>query len=47
VHVAPWTDHVEVHWGRHAEAYVTPVAEDCVGIVILTLARGRIRQPFD
>ena len=33
--VAPWSDAVEVHWGRHAEAYVTPVAEDLVGVALL------------
>ena len=32
---APWTDHVEVHWSTHAEAYVTPVAEDLVGVAVL------------
>ncbi|MGC0274692.1 NAD(P)/FAD-dependent oxidoreductase [Pseudactinotalea sp. Z1739] len=37
---APWTDHVEVHWSAHAEAYVTPVAEDEVGIAILTSRRA-------
>jgi flavin-dependent dehydrogenase len=40
VQTAPWTDHVEVHWGTDAEAYVTPVADDCVGIAILTSRRG-------
>ncbi|HZI95933.1 MAG TPA: FAD-dependent monooxygenase [Actinomycetales bacterium] len=35
VRVAPWTDLVEVHWGRSAEAYVTPVADDEVGIAVL------------
>ncbi|TFV61477.1 NAD(P)/FAD-dependent oxidoreductase [Mycobacterium sp. PS03-16] len=40
VHLAPWTDRVEVHWADGAEAYVTPVAEDCVGIAILTSRRG-------
>lgn len=35
VRTAPWTDFVEVHWGRHAEAYVTPVAPDLVGIALL------------
>jgi flavin-dependent dehydrogenase len=40
VQIAPWTDHVEVHWGPSAEAYVTPVADDCVGIAILTSRRG-------
>ena len=40
VQIAPWTDHVEVHWAPDAEAYVTPVADDCVGIAILTSRRG-------
>jgi flavin-dependent dehydrogenase len=31
----PWTDLVEVHWGRHVEAYVTPVAPDVVGVALL------------
>lgn len=33
--VAPWTDLVEVHWSPHAEAYVTPVADDVVGVALL------------
>jgi flavin-dependent dehydrogenase len=33
--VAPWTDLVEVHWTPQAEAYVTPVAADVVGIALL------------
>ena len=33
--VAPWTDLVEVHWTPGAEAYVTPVAADVVGIGLL------------
>lgn len=33
--MAPWSPWVEVHWSEHAEAYVTPVAEDLVGIAIL------------
>jgi flavin-dependent dehydrogenase len=37
---APWSDQVEVHWSRGSEAYVTPVAHDCVGIAILTSRRG-------
>lgn len=47
VQVAPWTDHVEVHWARDAEAYVTPVADDCVGIAILTSRRGGFDSHFD
>jgi len=33
--VAPWTDLVEVHWTPGAEAYVTPVAANVVGIGLL------------
>ncbi|TFV58878.1 NAD(P)/FAD-dependent oxidoreductase [Mycobacterium sp. PS03-16] len=40
VQVAPWSDHVEVHWSPRAEAYVTPVSDDCVGVVILKSSRG-------
>ena len=39
VAVSPWTDFVEVHWAPHAEAYVTPVADDLVGVALL--CRGR------
>jgi len=38
--VSPWTDLVEVYWSRLGEAYVTPVADDLVGVAILTSARG-------
>lgn len=41
---APWSDNVEVYWSRNAEAYVTPVADDCVGIAILTSHRGGFRD---
>ncbi|HET6877543.1 MAG TPA: NAD(P)/FAD-dependent oxidoreductase [Jatrophihabitans sp.] len=34
--VAPWSDFVEVHWNEHAEAYVTPVGPDCVGVALLS-----------
>jgi flavin-dependent dehydrogenase len=40
VRVAPWSDYVEVHWAAGAEAYVTPVADDCVGIALLSSRRG-------
>ncbi|WP_225754430.1 NAD(P)/FAD-dependent oxidoreductase [Actinotalea sp. Marseille-Q4924] len=33
--LAPWDDLVEVHWSPSAEAYVTPVAEDLVGVAVL------------
>ncbi|MEU6807367.1 NAD(P)/FAD-dependent oxidoreductase [Streptomyces neyagawaensis] len=38
--LAPWSDHVEVHWAPRAEAYVTPVADDLVGVAVLTATRG-------
>lgn len=40
VRTRPWTSHVEVHWSPQAEAYVTPVAEDLVGIAVLTSRRA-------
>jgi flavin-dependent dehydrogenase len=41
-HVAmtPWSDDVEVHWSPHAEAYVTPVAPDLVGVAVLSASGG-------
>jgi flavin-dependent dehydrogenase len=39
-HVAPWSDVVEVHWSTSAEAYVTPVGADLVGVALLG-PRGR------
>ncbi|MFJ9906190.1 NAD(P)/FAD-dependent oxidoreductase [Streptomyces sp. NPDC101152] len=41
--VAPWTDHVEVHWSARAEAYVTPLGPELVGVALLTC----VRAPFD
>jgi flavin-dependent dehydrogenase len=38
-----WTSYVEVHWAEGVEAYVTPVAEDVVGVALLT----SIRTSFD
>ncbi len=39
--VPPWSDTVEVYWGRETEAYVTPVADDCVGVAVLTSTQGK------
>jgi len=36
----PWSDHVEVHWAPDAEAYVTPVGDDLVGVAMLSTRRG-------
>jgi flavin-dependent dehydrogenase len=38
--IAPWSENVEVHWAADAEAYVTPVADDCIGVAVLTSRRG-------
>ena len=43
--VAPWTDLVEVHWTPHAEAYVTPVSPDVVGVALLFARPHRERLP--
>lgn len=51
--VAPWSDRVEVHWAEDAEAYVTPVADDLVGVAFLFgdeargADRGRPGRPVD
>src|SRR5262245_35787316 len=45
--IAPWTDSVEVYWSHGAEAYVTPVADDCVGIAILSSTRGGFDRHFE
>jgi flavin-dependent dehydrogenase len=42
--VAPWSKSVDVYWADDAEAYVTPVADDLVGVALLfgDAARARI-----
>ncbi len=47
VQVAPWSDYVEVHWAPGAEAYVTPVADDCVGVALLKSSRGGFDSHLD
>jgi 2-polyprenyl-6-methoxyphenol hydroxylase-like FAD-dependent oxidoreductase len=34
--IAPWSEFVEVHWGRGGQLYITPVARDCVCVVYIT-----------
>ena len=36
----PWTDLVEVYWAPGSEAYVTPVADDMIGVAVLGGGRG-------
>ncbi len=38
--VQPWSDRVEVYFGDQAEAYVTPVDQDLVGVALLFEARA-------
>lgn len=33
--IEPWTDLVEVHWQAATEVYITPVANDVIGIAVL------------
>jgi flavin-dependent dehydrogenase len=47
IHIAPWTDYVEVYWAGGAEAYITPVADDCVGVALLTSRRGGFDTHLD
>jgi flavin-dependent dehydrogenase len=44
VEQAPWTSYVEVHWSPRAEAYVTPVADDLVGVAVLGDAGSRFED---
>lgn len=37
----PWSDLVEVYWSDCAEAYVTPLGAEAVGVAVLTDRRGR------
>jgi menaquinone-9 beta-reductase len=34
--VAPWTDRMELYWGRHGEIYVTPVSKDQVCVALIS-----------
>lgn len=45
--VAPWSDHVEVHWSPVSEAYITPEASDLIGLAILTDPAGLAAHPVD
>jgi flavin-dependent dehydrogenase len=37
---APWSPYVEVHWAPEVEGYVTPVADDLVGVAVLATSKG-------
>lgn len=43
--IRPWSDCVEVHWGRGCQIYVTPVAPDEVGVALLSRRpKFRVRE---
>jgi flavin-dependent dehydrogenase len=44
VFARPWSSYVEVHWSPQAEAYVTPVGVEMVGIALLTGVRGSFEE---
>jgi len=46
---APWSDYVEVYWSEGAEAYVTPVGPDQIGVAILFNRAKKItdKGPYD
>lgn len=49
--VVPWSGHVEVHWGRGVEGYVTPVSAGEVGVAVLgprgtTFSEGLAQLPL-
>ena len=45
--IAPWSDTVEVYWAHDTEAYVTPIAEDSVGVAVLTSRQGKFDDQLD
>lgn len=38
--IRPFSDSVEVTWAERSEAYVTPIADDMIGVAILSCSRG-------
>ncbi|GAA1584712.1 NAD(P)/FAD-dependent oxidoreductase [Kribbella sancticallisti] len=45
--IAAWSELVEVYWSALGEAYVTPVADDLVGVAILTSERGSFDEHLE
>ena len=48
--VAPWTNRMELHWGRYGQIYVTPVSQDQVCVALISrnpkLRLGEALQRF-
>jgi flavin-dependent dehydrogenase len=34
--VRPWSDHVQLYWGRNCQLYITPLAQDEVGVALIS-----------
>jgi flavin-dependent dehydrogenase len=34
--IAPWSEYVEIHWGKNCQIYVTPIANDEVSVAVLS-----------
>ena len=46
--VAPWTGFMELHWGRHCQVYVTPVAREEVCVALISSSpRVRLDNGLD
>jgi flavin-dependent dehydrogenase len=39
--VRPWSDFMEIYWGENAQAYVTPVGEEEVCVVLISRQQGK------
>ena len=44
VAIAPWTDLVEIHWAKRAQAYITPISDTEVCFVFIGSERFTIEQ---
>jgi flavin-dependent dehydrogenase len=43
--LAPWSDHVEIYWGSHGQAYVTPVGRNEICIALISTPKfGSFRE---
>lgn len=40
--LAPWSDYVQLYWGRRCQLYITPIAQDEVGVALIS-ADSRLR----
>ena len=34
--IAPWSSYVQLYWGKHCQVYVTPIADDEVGVAMIS-----------